>query len=120
MLPTNTTLNSNLAILTNPILVGSAKASSSSWATIINANSKIKNNIICEVIIGDNIISTNIPKIDTNISDAIYFRIGNASCDVRVAYFGTVNNGQFQVTNATVDGVDYKTNDLLELFIYSY
>lgn len=105
-------VNSNLSNLLTPTTIGEANPSISGYATINDINSKIKNLLICTVNAGNNIVTFHIPKylLNASLSIPIYFRDGNSTCDVRVAYVGTVNGGQIQLTNVTIDGIDYKTN----------
>lgn len=88
-------------------------ASSSSWATISNVNTKIdgKNWISLRAAYGDNIFVIVVPRREFVTVYNPVFRTGDSGSMVKIQYTSSVNGGTLQLAKLVIDGTDYTTSE---------
>lgn len=103
------------------MLVGSSSASSTNYATIGGVNAKVAGYkmLYLQATINTNFFSVYVP-VDSLVSGFNpVFRTGAEGCNVQFTYVYGIAGGQIQLTEFTVDGVEYNTHTNTSLVIYA-
>ena len=114
-------LNNSLDELKRKVLIGSASASSNSYATVRGINEKVAGYkmLYLQATINTNFFSLYVPVDALSSGFNPIFRTGAENCNVQFTYVHGVSGGQIQLNEFTVDGVEYNTHTNTSLTIYA-
>jgi len=107
--------------LKSKVLVGSAHASSTSWATITGVNTEVAGYkmLYLQATIGVSFFTIYVPVDALTSSFNPVFRVGADGCNVQFTYTHGFNNGSIQLSKFTVDGVEHNTDQNATLTVFA-